>query len=409
MEYMVTILVAIVVGLAVGIVVRRRCEANANNRVETLKKEYEASVDALKKEHLDAMEREKKQWNDTLRLQVEAMQGTMSKHFGEEMEGRSQALKKENHEQMDNILRPMREKLEELQRLMRTNSTQHTEQITTLKTSIELLTRHDDERDKTTRDLANALKNRGKVQGDWGEQVLENILRESGLREGEEFVKQKNVVTDEGDNMRPDVVVRLTDGSAIVIDSKVSLSAYTDYVGAETDDERQDAIKRNKDAIWAHVVELSNKHYEKEVRDAVPLVLMFVPNEGSYILAMNADPQLGIKSWRKHVIIINPTNLMAILNLISVTWQNTRQEKNVRDILDTAQRIYDKYATFADTFVRLGSQLDTTRRTYDVGIGQLREGKGNLSKHVQDLLRMGVAKTKDLPETIEPLNDSEEE
>ena len=154
-------------------------------------------------------------------------------------------------------------------------------------------------------------------------------------------------------------------------------------------------------------MELSDKKYHKDVDNAVPMVLMFIPNEGSYILAMNRDPQLGAKAYRKGVLIINPTNLMVVLRLMFLTWQNTRQEKNNREILSAAAKIYEKYSTFAEGYVSLGNQLNTARTTYERGLGQLKEGKGNLSKQLQDLLQYGVTPTKQIPEKMQSLTDED--
>jgi DNA recombination protein RmuC len=247
------------------------------------------------------------------------------------------------------------------------------------------------------------------VQGDWGEQVLTNILQDSGLRQGEEYFVQDNVKNEEGKNLRPDVIVKGADGTRIIIDSKVSLTAYTDYVGAENDEQRKTAIKANHESIWKHVEELSKKNYAKLVENAVPIVLMFVPNEGSYILAMNHDPHLGAKAYQKGVLIINPTNLMVVLQLIFLTWQNTRQEKHYEAIRKAAAGIYEKYSTFAEGYVTLGNQINILRNTYEKGVGQLREGRGNLSSRMEALLQYGVTTNKRLPAEMTPILGEEDE
>lgn len=237
---------------------------------------------------------------------------------------------------------------------------------------------------------------------------MANILRDSGLREGEEFFTQDNVKDEQGNNLRPDVIVKGADGTRIIIDSKVSLSAYSDYVGAENEEERRSAVKANYESIWRHVEELSNKNYVRLVGNAVPIVLMFVPNEGSYILAMNHDARLGSKAYQKGVLIINPTNLMVVLRLIFMTWQNTKQEKNYEAIRRIAGGIYEKYSIFADSYIALGNQLTTLRNTYDKGITQLREGRGNLSGRIEELLRYGVQSNKQIPEPLQSLTAEEE-
>ena len=332
----------------------------------------------------------------------------MRSQFEKELQERSEAFKKLNAEQMTLVVGPLQKELESLRTLVNDSKAEQTKNTTALEASIKAVFEHDKERDKTTQSLADALKNRGKVQGDWGEQVLENILVDSGLREGVEYKKQVNVKAEEGTNERPDVVVYSADGTNIIIDSKVSLTAYTEYVGAENDEERRMAIKANYDSIWTHVCELSDKQYYKKVDKSMPIVLMFVPNEGSYILAMNKDPQLGAKAYKKGVLIINPTNLMVVLRLMFLTWQNTRQEKNNRDILQAAAKIYEKYSTFAEGYVALGNQLRTVNNSYEEGVKRLTEGRGNLSKQLQDLLKYGVTTTKQIPDELRAIDGSEE-
>lgn len=344
---------------------------------------------------------------EQVRQQAEKEMKERSALLKQEAEERMNNMRRTNAEQMENIVGPLKKELEQLRQLVDKSHEAQMRNTTSLEASIKAVFEHDKERDKTTQSLAEALKNRGKVQGDWGEMVLENILRDSGLREGEEYVKQKNVKSESGANERPDIIVNGADGSHIIVDSKVSLTAYTDYVGAETEEERVQAIKANYDSIWKHVCELSDMQYHKDVDKAIPIVLMFVPNEGSYILAMNKDPQLGTKAYRKGVLIINPTNLMVVLRLMFLTWQNTRQEKNNRDILAAAGKIYEKYTTFADSYVTLGNQLNTARATYDKGLGQLREGRGNLSKQLQDLLKYGITTTKAMPEEVKSIDVEE--
>ena len=333
----------------------------------------------------------------------------MRSQFEKELEVRSENFKKLNAEQMAQVVGPLQKELESLRTLVNDSKAEQTKNTTALEASIKAVFEHDKERDKTTQSLADALKNRGKVQGDWGEQVLENILADSGLREGVEYKKQVSVKAEEGNTERPDVVVYAADGTNIIIDSKVSLTAYTDYVGADNDEERKAAVKANYDSIWTHVCELSDKQYYKTVTGAMPIVLMFVPNEGSYILAMNKDPQLGTKAYKKGVLIINPTNLMVVLRLMFLTWQNTRQEKNNRDILQAASKIYEKYSTFAEGYVSLGNQLRTVNNTYEEGVKRLTEGRGNLSKQLQDLLKYGLTTTKRIPDELKSIDTSDEQ
>ena len=345
----------------------------------------------------------------TFQTELSHARENMRAQFEKEMLERTEQLKKANTENMQQVVTPLKRELDLLRELVAQSKESSDKNTASLAQSIKNIIEHDHQRDKTTQTLANALKNRGKVQGDWGEQVLTNILQDSGLREGAEYFVQDKVKDEEGRNLRPDVVVKGADGTRIIIDSKVSLTAYSDSVGAEDDDQRKAAIKANYDSLWKHVEELAKKNYAKLVDNAVPIVLMFVPNEGSYILAMNHDQNLGTKAYQKGVLIINPTNLMVVLRLIFLTWQNTRQEKHYEAIRKAAAGIYEKYTTFAESYVTLGNQITTLRNTYEKGVGQLREGRGNLSSRMESLLQYGVTTTKRLPQEMTPILGEEEE
>lgn len=365
----------------------------------------EQTLQATKELHEQNAAAQRQVFQTELQLAREGMRA----QFEKEMQARTEQLKKANTENMQQVVDPLKRELDLLRELVAKSKESSDKNTASLAQSIRTIIEHDQARDKTTQTLANALKNRGKVQGDWGEQVLTNILHDSGLREGEEYFVQDNVKDEEGKNLRPDVIVKGADGTRIIIDSKVSLTAYSDYVGAEDDEQRKAAIKANHESIWKHVEELAKKNYAKLVDNAVPIVLMFVPNEGSYILAMNHDASLGSKAYQKGVLIINPTNLMVVLRLIFLTWQNTRQEKNYEAIRKAAAGIYEKYTSFAESYVALGRQIDTARNTYEKGIGQLREGRGNLSSRLESLLQYGVTTTKHLPTEMTPILGNEEE
>jgi DNA recombination protein RmuC len=428
MNFLIYIVLGIIIGIAIALLVaayalRREKQLNAQllSEIEHLRDKYEH---AIRKETATAaqltstqqtldytqQQRQKDAETQQQNLQTELVRARefMRAQFEKEMLARTEQLKQSNAEHLEQVVNPLKRELDLLRELVAQSKESSDKNTASLSQSIRTIIEHDQQRDKTTQTLANALKNRGKVQGDWGEQVLTNILRDSGLREGEEYMVQDNVKDDTGKNLRPDVVVRGADGTRIIIDSKVSLSAYSDYVGAEDEEQRKVAIKANYESIWKHVEELSKKNYAAIVDKAVPIVLMFVPNEGSYILAMNHDPSLGSKAYQKGVLIINPTNLVVVLHLILMTWQNTRQEKNYQAIRKAASGIYEKYVTFAESYLALGRQIDAARATYEKGVGQLREGRGNLSSKLESLLQYGVTTSKHLPEEMKPILGDEE-
>lgn len=339
-------------------------------------------------------ERAKKDREAQFAEQINLLKSTFEATSQKLLKDRSDDLKGVNKEQMDNITKPFFKEMEELRKMIGETKTGTDKTITELGATIKTVMDRSEQMSKDTQNLAEALKNRGKVQGDWGEQVLENILRDSGLRENEEYFVQQNTKDEERNDKRPDIVVRCADGTKVVIDSKVSLTAYTDYIGAETEEERKAAIKANRESIWNHVKELADKDYSKIVPQSMPVVLMFVPNEGSYILALNDDPQIGQKAFSKGVLIINPTNLMLALKLILQTWRNTRQEESCQKIIDAAKKIYEKYCTFTDSMNEVGEQLSRAQKSYDKAVGQMKEGRGNLSGCINGLIDLGVQSSK---------------
>lgn len=313
---------------------------------------------------------------------------------------RSEEFKDENREHMETFTKPLLKELDNMREMLGRAKEGNDKNIAELNGAIKTMVEQSKKLGIDAENLADALKNRGKVQGDWGEVVLANILSDSGLRENLEYFTQKSYTDENGRELRPDVVVKCSDGSNVIVDSKVSLTAYTDYVSAENDEAREAACKENLASIVKHVDELADKNYPKVVPHAVPYVLMFVPNEGSYILAVNKDPAIAQKAYRKGVLIINPTNLMLALNLILLTWQNTRQEENCVNIMKTAEGLYEKFCGFTDNFVKMGRQLNVAQTTYTDALAQLKDGKGNILSRFETMKQLGITTTKTVNEKL---------
>ena len=234
------------------------------------------------------------------------------------------------------------------------------------------------------------------MQGDWGEMVLETILENSGLRKDEEFFIQENTKDENGKNFRPDVIVRFPEGRSVVIDSKVSLTAYTDALAAGNDEERERLMKAHALSVRKHIDELAEKDYSKLVDDAIGFVLMFIPNETSYIAAMKQQPDLSRYAYQKKIIIISPSNLLMALQLAYNLWQYDRQNKNVEKIVKTAADLYDKVAGFEDTFLGIGDLITRLSCTFDKARKQLYDGSGNVMRRVESLKGLGVTPKKQI-------------
>ena len=309
---------------------------------------------------------------------------------------RQEELGKANTEHVGKLLSPIQQEMENVRKLMAETRSANEKSTSTLEGALREMQKQTQQISQDATNLADALKNRGKVHGDWGEQVLADILSNSGLREGIEYNCQESFKGDKGNELRPDVVVTCADGKRIIIDSKVSLTAYTDALGAESEEERTAAVRKNYESVKKHVKELADKQYPKYVSDSMNYVLLFIPNEGAYVMAMNHDHSIAQEAFRMGIIIVNPTNLMLTLNLVVQTWQNTRQEDNCKKILDAANGMYDKVLGLVDTCNTLGSQLDTAQSTYRRAMTQLSEGQGNVLRRVMGLKDMGITSTKRL-------------
>lgn len=338
--------------------------------------------------------REQKSREEQSKRQLELIRTQLSQTTENIMKQRVEELEKTNTDHVEKLMTPLRQNIEQMSTLLKETKEGYDKNTSSLEGAFKIMMEQSQQVGQKADNLAEALKNKGKVHGDWGEQVLNDILRDSGLREGIEYEIQKSFKDKRGNELRPDVVVNCSDGARIIVDSKVSLTAYQDYVGAANDAEREEAVKRNYESVCKHVKELAEKQYPKIVENSISYVLMFVPNEGSYVLAMNYNKGLGQEAFRQGVVIVNPTNLMLVLNLVLQTWHNARQENNCREIIRQAEALYDKVQIVAETSQRLGTQLDTATKTYRSLSGQLVDGQGNLLRRVETLKGLGVTSTK---------------
>lgn len=310
----------------------------------------------------------------------------------EELRQQQEELKRTNRESVEQLISPLKGQMESMNKLMDDTRSANVKSNAELEGALRQMVLQTETVGRQADKLAEAMKNKGKVHGDWGEQVLDDILIGSGLREGMEYTKQEVIQIGTRESYRPDFIINLPGGGRVIVDSKVSLTAYADALGSPEDYEQ--GMRRNYDSVWAHVMELHRKQYPKYVPNALEHVLMFMPNEGAYVMAMNHNPALAQEAYRKGVIILNPTNLMLTLHLVHQSWNGTRQEDNCRRIIEAANGMYDKMVTIVDTCTSLTKQLATVTSTCKTLNDQLSEGRGNLFKRMEDLKQMGITSTK---------------
>ena len=368
-----------------------------------LKEQFEQSKREQREQSDTAKQEMQKQWEEklnTLRLEFDKLSNEHLKQQSEEM-------KATNKESVENLLNPLRESIEKFSKDFqeKMSTTEQTDAV--MKEAIKTLNEQTVRLGEDAKNLAQALKADPKKQGDWGEAVLRNILEVSGMTEGIDFFVQEQKRDEEGRDFRPDVKVRLRDNSYLIIDSKTSIKSYLEYIEAEDKVTRKRCLNDHLDSVRRHVKELADAHYQRKVENAAEYVLMFIPNEGSYLLAMENDARLAFEAYQRHVIIVNPTNLMLALKIVWLFWQNEKQAKNVQDIIDSAKKMYDKFATFSETFTTLGNQLTTVSRTYEQGVTQLTEGKGNFTRQLEQLKDKGVITDKRINPKLLPSEEEE--
>ena len=327
----------------------------------------------------------------------------------------TRTLQKQNKEEIDALLAPLQEKLKEFQQELRQANKESAEKRGELAAQIKMLAQTSATMTTETTNLAKALKGQSQAQGAWGERILSSIFEKSGLRKDEEYVLQQSHATEDGQKVRPDALVNLpgADGQKIVIDSKVSLLAFSACVNADNDAERTAHLDRHLDSMRAHIKELSGKDYQWAAGSKLDYVIMFVPIEGALAAAVQADPELTGFALENNVVIATPTTLMIVLRTVANIWQVERRNRNAETIAVRAGKIYDKLAGFIGDMTGIGARLDQAKAAYDEAMSKLTLGRGNLASQVEQLKGLGARTNKSLPgnladeaeATLPPAND----
>ncbi len=309
----------------------------------------------------------------------------------------AKALQKQNKEEIDTLLAPLQEKLKEFQQELRQANKESAEKRGELAAQIKMLAQTSETMTTETTNLAKALKGQSQAQGAWGERILSSIFEKSGLRKDEEYFLQQSHTGEDGQKLRPDALVVLPDQQKIVIDSKVSLLAFSACVNATDDGERKTHLGRHLDSVRAHIKELGAKDYQWAVGNKLDYVIMFVPIEGALAAAVQADPELTGYALENNVVIATPTTLMIVLRTVANIWQVERRNRNAETIAVRAGRIYDKLAGFITDMKGIGGRLEQARVAYDEAMNKLTTGRGNLVGQVEELKGLGARTNKSLP------------
>jgi len=306
-----------------------------------------------------------------------------------------------NRKSINEIVNPLREKIETFQKTVNDTYEKGLKERSGLKVEIEKLVELNQKISEEANNLTRALKSDSKKQGNWGEMVLERLLERSGLVKGEEYLVQESYRNDKGEVIRPDVVINLPDEKHIIIDSKVSLTAYESFVNAEKEEEKSKFIKAHVNSVREHVKSLAEKNYQlTEKLDTPDFVLLFLPLESAFSLAVQEQTDLFSYAWERKIVIVSPTTLLATLMTVGSIWKHEKQTRNAIEIASEGGKLYDKFVAFLDDLESLGKQISRAQKTYDDAHNKLKSGRGNLIGKVEKLKRLGAKTAKDIPHDL---------
>ena len=376
---------------------RRRIEEAAETerrRIETAAaEERERILNAAKEEH---------------RRQLEESELRFKNLAGDILGSTQRTFKEQQEARLTEILTPLRENIEQFKRTVTDSYSQEARERFSLQERIKELIELNQSIGREAKELSVALRGETKTQGDWGEMILETILEKSGMQRDREFTVQATrnpdgtpIRNEDGSQLRPDVIVHYPDGRCVVIDSKVSLTAYVNYVNADEPDQQTRYGQMHIRSVRDHIAELRDKKYQDYVgAGKTDFVMMFIPNEGAYITAMQIEPTLWQEAYDHRVLIISPTHLISVLKLISQLWSHDRQTRNAIEIATESGKMYDKFVGFVDDMLAIEKALTQTRTAYDKALTKLSTGTGNLTTRAEKLRKMGAKASKLIPQRL---------
>lgn len=323
------------------------------------------------------------------------------------LEQSSDSLRRQNENHLSAILNPLRENITSFNKLVTESYVKENSSRQSLSEQISRLMDLNRTIGEEARNLTHALKNDSKTQGDWGETLLQTLLEQAGLSEGIHFRTQVtrdergNILrSEEGKGLRPDVIVNLPDKRKLIIDSKVSLTAFAEYSSTEDAAQKSRLAKSHLESVKRHINELKEASYQSAIADTADHVLMFIPVENAYLLAMQTDRDLWKYAYERHVAIVSPTHLFSVMQIISQLWTQDDRNRNVLKIAEAGGRLYDKFASFCDDFLKIEKSLADTQKAYDSAFKHLVSGRGNLVSRAENMRTLGAKVKKQIPSKI---------
>lgn len=337
--------------------------------------------------------------------EIEEKQAQLRKDFellaNKILEEKSSKFTEQNKENIKNLLNPLQEKIKTFEDKVEKTHKESIGYHSALRQQIIGLKELNNQMSKETINLTKALKGDSKTQGNWGELVLERVLEKSGLEKNREYFVQQSFTNSEGKRIMPDVVIHLPEDKKMIVDSKVSLTAYEQYINSENDTEKEGFLKEHINSLKRHIEQLSEKKYEDIYKIESPdFVLLFVPVEPAFAVALSKENSLYNRAFEKNIIIVTPTTLLATLRTIDSMWNNEKQQRNAFEIARQAGALYDKFEGLLKDLIGIGRKIDSAKSDYNLAMNKLTEGRGNLIKSVEKLKKMGANAKKSLPQSI---------
>ncbi len=342
---------------------------------------------------------------ETQKGEMEKLQQRLTSEFenlaNRILDEKSRKFTEQNRENIGTLLTPLQERLREFQKKVEESYDKESKERVTLEREVRRLAELNQQVSKDAADLTKALKGEAKTQGTWGEMILEKVLERSGLRDGQEFKVQETRSTEEGGRLRPDVIVYLPEDKNIVVDSKVSLTAYERFSSADEAEDRESHLAEHVASIRTHIKCLKGKNYPKLYGINTPdFVLMFMPLEPAFSAALNADDRLFSDAFEQGIVLVSPTTLLTTLRTIANLWRQERQNRNVMEIARQAGDLYDKFVGFVEDLRKIGGQIATVQNSYNDAMGKLSEGRGNLVGRAEKIKALGAKTSKALPSDL---------
>jgi DNA recombination protein RmuC len=420
MMVIVAAVVALVVGVAFGVMQGKAALAKKEAELQGRTENYSRAIDEIAKRktefdakcaELDTLRVEKVQLLEQRKSDEERMKDLLlareqfSNHFktlaSEILDEKSKKFTELNQANLGQLLNPLKERLGDFQKKVEESHLAETNGRAALSEQLRQLRELNQQMSTDASNLTKALTNTGKVQGDWGELMLSRILESSGLRKDKDYFVQQNFKDSEGRNVRPDVLIRLPENRSLIIDSKTSLTAYNEYVNATDEVTKAPALKRHLESIKKHCKDLSKQSYE-DLRDlkSPDFVIMFLPLEPAFMLAISQDDTLWEEAYRGGVLLVSPTTLLFVLRTVAQLWKSEDQKEYVQDIAERGAELYDKLRLFAESMIDIGKSLDDAKESYEDAVKRLSTGSGNAIRQAEMLIELGVKAKKQIPASL---------